>query len=364
MTFNARNRFRISRSIHLLVLLVVLALAASSCSSTTDSDDTVAGSTQSDDSEKNSDSATLERTAEGYPDSPITFRLPKPGSGTEALGRAFANAGLSEVSPVVIKVSPKPSAGTNDALFSVLQNPVVKNGYMIGLITNSSVVSTATGGAAFAFEDFQGVATIAEVPIGFVVRADSPWEKFEDFVEAAKLDASKIRLGLTGTPGSLIHIAALQMAEAIDANGGFAIVPLKTSGEAVLDLLGGGVDILTGAASGFVENVKAGKLRVLATTGSERMGNLADSPTMTELGYDVVIVNPMQIVTSSQVPMEQIQWLSDLFSAAFKVSAATDAITQTGWTPVFKDASATQASMRATYDSAFALAKDLGLIDP
>jgi putative tricarboxylic transport membrane protein len=265
------------------------------------------------------------------------------------------------VSPVTIEVSPLPSAGTDDALFSVLQDPSVNDGYIMGLITNSSVVSTATGAAPFEFTDLQGIATIAQVPIGFAVRADSPWATFEEFAEAATADASNIRMGLTGTPGSLIHIASEQMGQAVGIAGQFAIVPGETSGQAILDLIGGGVDIVTGAASGFVEDVTAGNLRVLATTGPERMTPLPDAPTLQELGYDITIVNPLQLVTSSQVPDEIIEWLSDLVGEAMAVSGVEDEIAGTGWSPFFQDADATQARMDDMYQRASSLAESLGL---
>ncbi len=338
---HARHRLRLRG----LPLILVVALSVSACAG-------------------DQDQGQADNGAEGagdYPSEPIVFRLPAPGSQTEAVGRAFA-VGWSEVSPVDIEVDPIPTGGTDEALFSALQDPDAADGHIVGLITNSSVVSTATEAAAFGIDDFQAVAQIAQVPIGLAVRQDSPWDSFEDFAEAAEDDASNIRVGLTGTPGSLIHIAAVQVGEAIGIAGEFAIVPAGTSGESILDLMGGGVDVVAGAAAGFVEGVEAGDLRVLATTGVERMSSLPDVDTLTELGYDVEIVNPIQIVASSQVPRERIEILSDLVSAAMERSDVQDSLLELGWEPQFEDAQTTQGAIQDMYDEARELAEELGLI--
>lgn len=327
-----------------LTALFVVALAVSACGADDRSQD------------ENGTAA-----APDYPVEPIVFRLPAPGSQTEAVGRAFA-LGWSEVSPVDIEVDPIPTGGTDEALFSVLQDPDAADGYIVGLITNSSVVSTATEAAPFEFSDFQAVAQIAQVPIGIAVRADSPWDSFEDFAQAAEADASTIRVGLTGTPGSLIHIAVVQVGEAIGIDGEFAIVPAGTSGESILDLMGGGVDAVTGAAAGFVEGVEAGDLRVLATTGVDRMSSLPEVETLTELGYDVEIVNPIQIVASSEVSPDKIGILSDLVAAAMDRSDVQDSLRALGWEPQFQDAETMQRAIQDMYDEARTLAEELGLI--
>lgn len=328
-----------------LAAVFVVALAVGACS---------AGEDQGQDS--NGTDAAVD-----YPTEPIVFRLPAPGSQTEAVGRAFA-LGWSEVSPVDIQVDPIPTGGTDEALLSVLQDQAAAEGHIVGLITNSSVVSTATEAAPFEIDAFQAVAQIAQVPIGFAVRQDSPWDSFEDFAEAAQDDASNIRVGLTGTPGSLIHIAAIQMGEAVGIDGEFAIVPAGTSGESILDLMGGGVDVVAGAAAGFVEGTEAGDLRVLATTGADRMSSLPDVETLTELGYDVEIVNPIQIVASGDVPSERIEILSDLVAEAMDRSDVQDSLLELGWEPQFRDAETTQDAIQDMYDEARQIAEDLGLI--
>lgn len=304
----------------------------------------------------------LPANPDGYPDSEITLRLPAPGSQTEALGRSFAETGMSELSPVPIRVDPLPNGGTDDSASSVVHDPRVADGHLITMITKSTVASTAIGAAPFAFEDLQGVAMLATQPLGFAVRADSPWQTLDDLVDAARSDATKIRVGLSGTAGGYIHIAAIQLNKAIDANGDFAIVPHKTSGESTLTLLGGGVEIAIGIASGLTEQAKAGKIRILATMGAERTAEAPDVPTLKESGYDLVVENQMQIVTGSDVPAEKVAWLSKLITESVGLEAANDAIAKLGWTPAPLDAAATQKAMQAAFDDAHDVGVQLGLI--
>lgn len=304
----------------------------------------------------------LPGTPDGYPDSEITLRLPAPGSQTEALGRSFVENGMSGLSPVQIRVDPLPNGGTDDSASSVVHDPRVADGYLVTMITNSTVASTAIGAAPFAFEDMQGVATLASQPLGFAVRADSPWQTLDDLVQAARQDATKIRVGLSGTAGGFIHIAAIQLNKAIGANGDFAIVPHKTSGESTLTLLGGGVEIAIGIASGLTQQAEAGKIRILATMGAERTADAPDVPTMKESGYDLVIENQMQVVTGSDVPADKVAWLSKLITESVKVKKASDAMVELGWTPAPLDATATQKAMKTAFDDAHDLGEQLGLI--
>jgi tripartite-type tricarboxylate transporter receptor subunit TctC len=304
----------------------------------------------------------LPANSDGYPNRDITLRLPAPGSQTEALGRIFAEKGLTHYSPMQIRVDPLPNGGTDDSASSVVHDPRVGDGLLITMITNSTVASTAVGAAPFSFDDMRGVATIATQPLGFAVQADSPWRTLDDLVQAARSDATKIRVGLSGTAGGYIHTAAIQLNKAIGGNGDFAIVPHKTSGESTLDLLGGGIDVSIGIASGLTEQAKAGKVRILATMGKERIADAPDVPTLRESGYDLVVENKMQVVTSSSVPDDKVTWLSTLVTKSVALDSATKAITDLGWTPAPEDAKATQAAMQQSFDDARDLGKQLGLV--
>lgn len=307
-------------------------------------------------------SGALPANSDGYPERDITLRLPAPGSQTEALGRSFVEKGMSQLSPVEIRVDPLPNGGTDDSASSVVHDPRVTDGLLVTMITNSTVTSTAIGAAPFAFEDMRGIATIATQPLGFAVAAGSRWKTLDDLVDAVRSDATKIRVGLSGTAGGYIHTAAIQLNKAIGANGDFAIVPHKTSGESTLDLLGGGIDVSIGIASGLTEQAKAGKIRILATMGEERTADAPDVPTLRESGYDLVVENKMQVVTGSAVPDDKVEWLSTLVTKSVGLDAATDALTDLGWTPAPQDAKATQAAMKQSFDDARDLGRQLGLI--
>ena len=203
---------------------------------------------------------------------------------------------------------------------------------------------------------------VRRLSLGLAVKADSPYQTFDDFVAAAKADAAKIRIGLSGTAGGLIHLAAVQIGAAVGANGDLAIIPHKTAGESVLTLLGGGTDAALGIASGFQEQAKAGQVRILASTGGERVPALTDVPTIKEAGYDLVIVNQMNVITGSKVAADRVAWLSDLLEATTQLADVKAELTRLGWTPTFVDAASTQAGMKTTYDEARALGQDLGLV--
>jgi len=65
-------------------------------------------------------------------------------------------------------------------------------------------------------------------------------------------------------------------------------VPYKGTGPALQDLLGGQVDLTFGTAPPFMPHIQAGKLRVLAVTGKQRLPSLPDVPTTAEAGLPKV----------------------------------------------------------------------------
>jgi tripartite-type tricarboxylate transporter receptor subunit TctC len=296
----------------------------------------------------------------GYPDGPLTIRLPATGSGLEALGRVFARAGMDSVSPTQVRVDPLPSGGSNDATASVLSEPNVDEGTLVTFITNVTVVGTALNRTPFPFTGLKGVSTVAKTPLVIAVKEDSPYQNWADFAMAAKSDATKVKVGLAGPAGSLHHVAAIQLGQALGAQGSFSLVPHKDAGESTLTLLGGGVDASIGTWSGFKSQAEAKKLRVIASMGATR-GDLTDFPTLQESGVDLTVENQVWVVTSSKVSDDKVAWLSELLSTAFNVPATQDGLVKLGWIPFYADSAQTQKDMQALYTKTGSIAADLGL---
>lgn len=131
------------------------------------------------------------------------------------------------------------------------------------------------------FKDFVPIAKLTST-IGIVAaRRDLPAKDMRDFITYAKASGGKSSFGSAGL-GTLTHLQG----EVVSIKTGAKMlhVPYKGSAEALNDLLAGRIDVLYDPVA--LQQIKAGKLKALASTGAERHPDLPDVPTLRELKLD------------------------------------------------------------------------------
>jgi len=107
-----------------------------------------------------------------------------------------------------------------------------------------------------------------------------------------------------------IYSAAIEKAAGVDFN----IIPFDGSGPAAAAMVGGHIDgIMNIQLSEVINFVESGLAILLATLGQERDNSYADLPTVSECGVDVVGSGFASLITQKGVPIERIEWLSDVF---------------------------------------------------
>ncbi|MBV8031258.1 MAG: tripartite tricarboxylate transporter substrate binding protein, partial [Betaproteobacteria bacterium] len=136
---------------------------------------------------------------------------------------------------------------------------------------------------AFELKDFAPIALVTADPTVLVVRTDSPYRTLKDFVDAARARPGKINYSSSGVYGTL-HVAMEIFANAAGIQ--LFHVPYQGGGPAVTALLGGQVEALASGPAAAISQIKAGKMRALASWSTERLALLPDIPTFKELGYD------------------------------------------------------------------------------
>ena len=130
-------------------------------------------------------------------------------------------------------------------------------------------------------EDFIPVARINYAPIAVIVNADSPFQTFEDMIDAAKADPGGISMAHSGNWGALF-VPAAQMMKSRDVQ--LNLVPYQGGGPATQAMLAGDADVTMGFPSVIGPLLEAGTIRVLATSGPERIYD--DVPTFSEAGVE------------------------------------------------------------------------------
>jgi tripartite-type tricarboxylate transporter receptor subunit TctC len=132
-------------------------------------------------------------------------------------------------------------------------------------------------------KDFAPIALITADPTVLIVSADSPWSTLKEFVASAKAYPGRINYSSSGVYGTL-HVAMEIFANAAGVK--LFHVPYQGGGPALTALLGGQVHALASGPAPAVGQIKAGKMRALASWSTERLPLMPEVPTFKELGYD------------------------------------------------------------------------------
>lgn len=128
------------------------------------------------------------------------------------------------------------------------------------------------------------IARLVLEPAVMAVRADSPYKMAKDFFEAAKKNPGKMKQSGGSISGRDNTTRAL-LQKATGAEWQF--ISMKSGGERIAALLGGHVDMMIMEPSEALEQIRAGKIRVIATLMEKRIPSVPDISTIKEQGYNV-----------------------------------------------------------------------------
>ena len=245
--------------------------------------------------------------AQPYPNKPIRMIVPFPaGSATDGQARLIG-AHFQKVFGQSLIVENMPGATGAIAARTIAR--ATPDGYtlMISTISTHSANPHLYNNLGYdPIADFTPVALIAGAPSGMVVRAESPYRTLKEFVTFAKANPDKLNFAY-GNMGSLAGGAMLNAAAGIKTTA----VSYRGTPQATTDLLAGQIDFVVMDMSPTQEHIRAGKLRLLATTGSKRLETFPDAPTMAESGYpDYVLYSWQGVHGPAGMPPEIVATLN------------------------------------------------------
>jgi tripartite-type tricarboxylate transporter receptor subunit TctC len=185
-------------------------------------------------------------------------------------------------------------------------------------------------------KDFKPVSLLAKVPSLYVVHPDVPAKNLKEFVALVKSKPGKMNYGSAGN-GSAGHLAM----EYLKLTTGIFIthIPYKGTGPQLTDLLSGRLDAASVGASAILSQIKAGKLRCIATGSTRRLPQLPDVPTVAEQGYPGFEMTQWYgMMAPASMPQSHIDKLAAEIQKAGKSTAAMerlsgDAAEAVGGTP-------------------------------
>jgi tripartite-type tricarboxylate transporter receptor subunit TctC len=250
--------------------------------------------------------------AQAYPNKPITLIVPWPAGGsTDRHHRALAELASKHLGQNIV-IENKPGGGGTLGP-GVMAQTAKPDGYTIsqypmGMLRVPHMQKTPW----HPINDFTFILGVSGYTFGFVVRSDSPYQSYKDYVEAARKQPGKIDYGSTGI-GTSPHLLLEELAG--NAKVEFNHVPFKGNADLMQALLGGHV-MAASDATGFDKFVDSGQMRLLATFGEQRTKRWPQVPTAKELGYNIVGNSPYGLVGPKGMDPAIVKTLHDAFKKA------------------------------------------------
>jgi tripartite-type tricarboxylate transporter receptor subunit TctC len=220
--------------------------------------------------------------AQSYPNKLIKLILPyTAGSPNDVLARLVTPALSSQLGQTVV-IENRPGGGTSIGARAVMT--AEPDGYTLLWSNSPSHFIAPAVSTTFSYDplkDFTPIVSIGSNANVLVVVPSVPANTLSEFIAYAKANPGKLNFGYgQGTTPHLVG-ALFKLETGIE----LAFVPYKGGAPAVTDMLGGHIQMNIGTSSTLRPLIREGRLRALAVTGTARMAELPEVPTMIESGY-------------------------------------------------------------------------------
>lgn len=276
-----------------------------------------------------------------YPNKPIIIVAPSgAGGGWDKTARSISKI-LSETKLVEKTITVENQPGGGGAVFLAdYVTKDAKNDYKLFVNSPPIIINNlkAEGNSPYGYKDTTPLAQLTTDYGAIVVAADSPYQDLNQVIEAIKTDPTKVTVAGGSAPGSMDHLIAVLPAfkSGIDPKS-VKYVSYDGGGEAIAALLGKNADVIGTDVSSVGEYLKAGKVRVLATSSPERLGGeFADIPTMRELGIDAEFIIWRGVFGPKQMSQGAKEFWEDRLQALAEKDEWKKELEANGWVGEYK----------------------------
>ncbi|MFF8840050.1 Bug family tripartite tricarboxylate transporter substrate binding protein [Streptomyces sp. NPDC015130] len=209
--------------------------------------------------------------------------------------------------------------------------------------------------------DTTPIARLTEEQDIVVVGKDSPYKTIQELLTAWKKDPGKLPVGGGSSPGGPDHLAPMLMAQAAGiAPKDVNYVPFDGGGELLASILGNKVGFGVSGVGEYLDQIKAGELRLLAVTGPKRVPGL-DAPTLREAGLDTEFTNWRGIVAPPGLSDAEREKLVGLVTRLHDSPQWRESLKTHGWNDAFLPGEEFGAFLNAQDERVGTVLKELGL---
>lgn len=268
---------------------------------------------------------------------------------------------MNKMLPTSLTVVNKAGAGGTLAYSYVQQHP--GDAHYLVVAGPAMLTNHITGAAKLHHTDFTAVASLFDDYTAFAVNADSTIRTGKDLVERLRKDPKSVTIGFSPLLGSHNHIAAGLLMKAVGGNArDLKVVAYKGSADAIPNLMGGHIDLVTTAAGNIAPHVASGKLRVVAITAPQRLsGGLAHVPTWKEQGVNFTFGAWRAIFAPKGLTAQQTAYWQGVLRKATEAPEWKDDLAKNYWANVFVSGEQFSKELDQDYASMRAILVDLGL---
>ena len=266
--------------------------------------------------------------AQAYPDKPIKFIVPfSAGGSTDTISRILAQKVSAAIGQSVI-IENKPGAG--GTLGADLVAKSTPDGYTL-LFVGTSTAINQTLYKTLPYDttrDFDAVIHLVNLNGILVLHPEVPVRNVKELVELSRAKPGTMNFASAGA-GTVIHLAGEMFKNQSKAD--ITHVPYKGSGPALMDLMGGRVQMMFANMPGTIQHVKAGKIKVIAVTGDKRSPVLPEVPTIAEAGIPgYQATGWFGVMAPAGTPKEAIAKLNAAFNSALSAPELAEILRNEG----------------------------------
>jgi len=248
-----------------------------------------------------------------YPNKPIKIIVPFPaGSATDTISRILGNSvSIAVGQPVLVENK----AGADGAIAASEVMRAAPDGHTLLMATNSPMSAVPALKKVPPYDpvaDFTPITDIGRYTFFIVVHPSVPANTLSEFIAYAKANPGKINYA-TGNTTGIVSTAFFASQAGIQ----MVHVPYRGEPQAIIDLVGGRVQLLFASSSTSVPQVRDGKLRALVTTLAKRSQLLPDVPTIAEAGMPQFSVTSWAgLFGPAKMPRDVVERINKEFGAA------------------------------------------------
>lgn len=299
------------------------------------------------------------RAAYPEPGRPIRLVVPfAPGGNVDIISRAISNElGQTLGAPIVVDNR----AGAGGEIGSDIVAKAPPDGYTVLMVSASHVINPSMVKKLpyDTIKAFAAVSMVSDVPTVLVAHPSVQAKTLKELIALAKANPDKLNMGTSGI-GTVGHLSGELLKSMAQIK--VEIIHYKGAGPALIDLLGGHVQLQFVSMPAAMSYIRSGKLRAIAMTGAKRSPAAPDIPTMAEEGLPGFLVSTgFGLFVPAGTPRPIIDKLHDAIVKTLKIPAVKERLAKEGAEPVGSTPEEYEAFVRSEIAKWMKVVKEAGI---